>query len=383
MAAINIVLVTHYFSTHRGGVELVAAQLAERLTQDEHFTITWIASDCDPLPPQSPRLTAHPVRCWNMLERFGLPWPIWTWGALCALRHAVRRADAIHLHDFIYFGNIAAFFFARLYGKPVIITQHIGDTPYRSRLMACTLKIINRTLGRYMLSRAKQVVFISEEIRRQFAAYTRFTREPLLLPNGVDTGIFHPLPAHERDALREQLGVNADQPVFLFVGRFVAMKGLTLLRQLAEAMPEAIWWFAGWGPVHSPLHPATWPLANVRVFDDRSGKTLADCYRAADLLLLPSHSEGFPLVVQEALACGTPALVSPEAAIGAPAAHSKLFICPIEPRKAAFTLWKSALHDIIRSGQLKQQQNHLPAFAHQEWAWDSCVAHYARVFTNR
>jgi glycosyltransferase involved in cell wall biosynthesis len=58
--------------------------------------------------------------------------------------------------------------------------------------------------------------------------------------------------------------------------------------------------FAGQGT----LDPTRWELPNVRVYTSLSGASLASLYRASDLLLLPSAGEGFPLVVQEALACG-------------------------------------------------------------------------------
>ena len=91
----RIVLVTHYFPAHRGGIELVAAELAKRLAQ-HGAEITWYASDTD-APPQIPGVTCVPAKACNMFERrLGVPYPLWSISSLNQLAKAVRAADAVH-----------------------------------------------------------------------------------------------------------------------------------------------------------------------------------------------------------------------------------------------------------------------------------------------
>ncbi len=380
MNPLRLTLVTHYFSTHRGGVEQAAGHLAARLVQTGRFEIEWFASDCDVPPVMDERVITRPMRSWNKLERLSLPWPLWGFSALKSLRRSICTCDIVHIHDFIYFGNIVAFVLARWYQKPLVITQHIGDASYLTRRKALFLNALNRTLGRFILARAQQVIFISDEVRRQFSNHIRFINPPLLWPNALDIDIFYPATQQQRQTIRKQHNVVESKPVLLFVGRFIERKGLGILHQLAEAMPNADWWFAGWGQRQSPLHPTNWGLPNVRLFEDLHGEQLADLYRATDLLVLPSHSEGFPLVVQEAMACGTSALVSTETAIGAPSATQWLYTCKLSPLHSACERWKAALLEILGNSALSARRDAVAQFAQAEWTWEHCVARYAELF---
>ena len=77
-----ITLVTHYFPAHRGGIELVAAEIARRLAARHNVEVSWHASDCDQ-PPSLPGVTCFPARSWNGIERrAGVPYPLWSFDAL-------------------------------------------------------------------------------------------------------------------------------------------------------------------------------------------------------------------------------------------------------------------------------------------------------------
>ena len=110
-------------------------------------------------------------------------------------------------------------------------------------------------------------------------------------------------------------------PIALFVGRFVEKKGLHYLREAAAIRRDVQWVFAGWGPID----PGSWGLPNVRTYAGLKDNSLADLYRASDVLVLPSKGEGFPLVVQEALACGLPVVCGSELTQADPAAADLSF----------------------------------------------------------
>jgi glycosyltransferase involved in cell wall biosynthesis len=372
----QITLVTHYFPAHRGGVERMAGQLAARLAAQGIARIDWHASDCDAPPAASPGVTPVPASSCNLVERaLGVPYPFWSPAALLRLARAVRSAGVVHLHDCLYLPVIAAFAAAR-FGRrsAVVVTQHIGHVPYRNPVLRAVHALANRVLGAWVLGGADQVVFESETVRAYFAGRVRFRAPPLLIENGVDTEVFRPGSPAERMAQRAELGVPADKPLLLFIGRFVEKKGLGVLRELTARLPQAHWLFAGWGP----MDPGAWGRSNVSVRLRPGHQDLPALYRAADLLVLPSVGEGFPLSVQEAMACGTPALVGAETAAGCPAAREVL-LAEVTGEGSA-ERWRARIEALLASPALLEDlRPRVAAFAREQWSWERATRRYAEV----
>jgi glycosyltransferase involved in cell wall biosynthesis len=373
----RITLVTHFFPAHGGGVERMAGQLAERLVGRGLARIDWHASDCDAPPAAAPGLTLVPAGSCNGLERaVGVPYPIWSPTALLRLFRAVRSASVVHLHDCLYLPVLAAFAAAR-FGRrrAVVVTQHIGHVPYRNPVLRAVHAVANRLLGAWVLGGADQVVFESESVRVYFAARVRFRSPPLLIENGVDTGTFRPCSAAERLERRAKLGIPPGRPLLLFLGRFVEKKGLGVLRELTGRVSHAHWLFAGWGPID----PAAWDRPNVSVVRRPGHQDLAQLYQAADLLVLPSVGEGFPLSVQEAMACGTPAMIGEETAAGCPDAGDALLSERVAGAGTA-ARWAERIESLLAApDKLESLRPRVAAFAAAHWSWDKCVARYAEV----
>lgn len=305
----RLLIVSAYFDSHRGGIEIVAGQLAREFSRAGE-DVVWLASgtECSASHAACGRA---PVPVFNGIERaLGIPFPIPAPAALATIRREVAAADVVMLHDSLYPTNIAAFLVARWLGKPVAITQHIGNVPYRNPILRCLMQVMTHLVTRAMLAAADQVVFISRITARAFAG-VRYRRPPRLIFNGVNADIFRPpASACERQTARRQFGLPPDRPVALFVGRFVEKKGLHILQRAAQLGGGVTWAFAGWGK----LDPRQWGLPNVRVFSGLSEASLVPLYWASDVFVLPSTGEGFPLVLQEAMACGLPAVCGAETA---------------------------------------------------------------------
>lgn len=360
----------------------MARNLGEAMVEGGIGEIVWCASDVNlPEGPFPDGLTCVPMRTLNVVEdKLHVPYPLWGPGSLWKLWRASRSADVVHLHDFFYMGNVLAFLFAKLRGKPVIITQHIGFVPYQNPVLRLILGTVNATLGKVLLSWANQVVYISETVLDYFQGRITYRRPALFIPNGVDTEMYTPGTEDERSSVLKELNLPQDKPVFLFVGRFVEKKGLHILEQLVKRVPDVTWCFAGWGP----MDPEGWGADNVRIIKGRSGAALAEVYRAADLLVLPSVGEGFPLVIQEAMACGTPAFVSTTTA-GAQAEARDLMIHEAVSEdgdtEGTVAAWADRLTELIEDpAALQDMRPKVSEFAHAHWSWRGNAERYGELF---
>lgn len=244
-----------------------------------------------------------PLACINPTERvMGLPMPLPGARAIRALAREVRRSDAVVVHDALYVTSILAVLMAKAYRKRVVLIQHIADIPFSSRMLRSLMALANIVVTRPMLQAADALVFISDTVRHELVGTPARIPHQLLF-NGIDSAIFHP--AGGMSSVPEALAGIAIPPDFrrvLFVGRYVEKKGLAVLRALAASRRDIVFLLVGSGPIH----PRKWGLGNVYDLGAQSPQALAELYRGADLLLLPSVGEGFPLVIQEAMACGLP-----------------------------------------------------------------------------
>lgn len=365
---LHVLQVSAFFPLHGGGIEMVAGELAQRLPATG-VALHWVASGDDedrPLASIS-SLTIGVVPAWDPLEhRLGLPMPLWGARALRHLWRAVGAADIVHVHDYLYQPTLAAIIFAWLRRKPVVITQHIGEIPFRSKRARALLEALNRQLGARVLARAAQVAFVGAPVQDYFTQRTSFRRAPQLIPNGVDLQRFQPAAGGD---LREG-------PVrLLFVGRFVEKKGLPLLRSCLD-LPDAHWTFVGWGP----QPPAERSNERVTLTGRLTPEAIVPQYQQADLLVLPSTGEGFPLVLQEALACGTPVLVSREVAQAFPTRDDAcVFDVDLQGPDPAAAL-RLALATLISDPERLRAARPAARELAQQWSWERCVDAYREIY---
>jgi len=328
----RILTVSAFFEKHGGGVEIVAGALARSLASrghDCHVT----GADFDELPIDK-LFSSVPFPAYDPLERHtGLPMPIPTKQGRRLLAREVAAADAVIIHDSLYISSILAARAASRLRKPWVLIQHIGTIAYSSPVLRSALAAANWAVTRPMLSAASQSVFISDVVQQHFKD-VRYTRVPKLMFNGVDKSLFRCPQAGDREAAEAELELQSPSGLrFLFVGRFVEKKGLTALRALAVRCPQYEFVLVGEGPID----PASWGLPNITLLGRRSRPELAQLYRACDGLVLPSVGEGYPLVVQEALASGLPVYCGLDSASADPAAAPYLHGIAVDPTNPGAT----------------------------------------------
>lgn len=249
------------------------------------------------------------VACWNGLERkLGVPWPVLGLEGFKELKKLVQWADVLQAHDSLYEASAVTTLLARRARKPVILSQHIGFVKYQSELLNGLEHVANHTLGRAVLRSATCVVFCTTAAK-QFAGrlMNGAKVESHSIPNGIDTDKFRTPTGAERERARGTLGLPVAARVALFVGRLVEKKGIDVLVELIKTTPSHFFLVVGDGPLRTMIPKGA---TNLAWFPDVAPEQMSKFYQASDVFVLPSHGEGLPLSVQEAMATGLPVIVS-------------------------------------------------------------------------
>ncbi len=225
--------------------------------------------------------------------------------ALARARRALRRAtagvDVVHAHG-LKAGWLATWLRPR---PPLVITVHNLVLPEVGRAGPAL-----RALEAALPARAEVVVAVSGEIARRFSGVVGADRVRVVAPTS-------PLPRPNRSVgqVRAGLGVAEGQHLIVSVGRLHPQKGFDLLVEamacLHRSRPDARLAIVGEGPQEADLRRQVAGLAldDVVVLSGPSA-CAADELAAADVVVLASRWEGWPLVVAEAVALGTPVVAT-------------------------------------------------------------------------
>jgi teichuronic acid biosynthesis glycosyltransferase TuaC len=223
------------------------------------------------------------------------------WGPLYAASIApglVRyrgKVDVV-LGSWAYPDGFAAVIAARLLGVPCVVKLHGSDINVMARLPG------PRRQTAWALSRAARVVAVSRALADEVAALGVPRDRIAVVMNGVDPELFH---VRDRAAARSELGLPGG-PLALYVGNLKPEKGVLDLakawERVAAELPDARLAIVGGGPLREALEAALPPRATLvgPLPLDRVPVWMAAC----DVLVLPSHIEGMPNAVLEALASG-------------------------------------------------------------------------------
>ena len=132
-----------------------------------------------------------------------------------------------------------------------------------------------------------------------------------LMANGVDAGHFHPASATERADARQRLGLPSDEVVHLYCGRFREVRRLDVVLEAVAKVPGHVV-LVGEGPEEERLRAmAQDPSLRGRVTILPPVEDTAPFYRAADVYLSASHTEGMSVSVLEAMASANTVVASP------------------------------------------------------------------------
>lgn len=300
----------------------------------------------------------------------GVPVPLWGLAAWREVSELVRWADTLHVHDCLYPGSIMAVALARRQRKIVLLSQHVGFIRYRSPLLNWVERLAYATVGRAVLRRASWLVFATPAARAHVAdLLAESPARACEIPNGIDLERFAPATRAEAAAARAELELPQGRPVVLFVGRLVEKKNIHLVVEASRRLANIHFLIAGDGPLRALLSTAG---PNVAWRPAVAADRMPECYHAADCLLVPSHGEGLPVVVQEAMACALPVVISEDELYARPLAEQG--ICAAAARTA--DSMTTAVSTLLAHEAASTMGARARAYAEAHWSVRTMAARY-------
>jgi teichuronic acid biosynthesis glycosyltransferase TuaC len=221
--------------------------------------------------------------------------------------HARLRFDCIDAH-FVYPDGFAAVLIGRLLRLPVVVTAHGTDLNRYAQVSFL------RPLIRWTLDRAERVICVSMALKSIVLLLNIPNNKVVVIPNGVDLNCFRPT---DKTEARLILGVPVDAKVILAVGQLISTKGHELLihsvARLCLKFPKLRLFIIGEGSLRESLQRKVSALGlerHVSLMGAVKNEELFQWYGAADVTCQASSREGFPCVLLESLACGTPVVAT-------------------------------------------------------------------------
>lgn len=289
---------------HGGAEHLLSAYL-------RHFPDLNVAAEVCALQERDGNPMAEPIR--------GLGVPVRTLAVTRLLRpdaysqvnHAIETAKPDVIHAQLEFATILGGLAAHRRSIPMISTLHTIGKPDPLTRAALRFRIEAWSLRRL----ADRVVAVSEFARREYLAdFGLSPSKVVTIHNGIDVERFRARPGM-RAAARSELGIPSSVPLAITVAVLRGPKGID---DMLEAMPAAVeripnlhYIVVGEGPARHDLER----LVSERGLDGRviftgNRSDVPEMLAAADVFVLPSHTEALPTAVAEAMAAGLPVVAT-------------------------------------------------------------------------
>ncbi len=327
---LRVGVVAHYYPPHVGGLEAVARQVSVGLARRGH-RVEVLTSACP--GPSGRRLedgvVVQRVRAANWFEPQGIPFPVFGAGVLWQAWRLVRRSDVVHIHDMLYLSSWVTAILCRVLRTPYLVTLHVGMVDHPARIVRLVQAVVLRTLGSVVLRGAATVLPISPVIEAWILAKLPGLRTRVLR-NGIDREGFRPAHPGEREQIRRRFGLPQEDPLVLYVGRFVPKKGFDVV-SAAVADDYRLVFVGGDRPVDLPESPQRIFLGALPPEDTSA------VYRACDIFVCASVGEG-PMTPMEALCSGCAVLVNDDPAMQALGLGSAVRTLPMSPGTLRTTL---------------------------------------------
>jgi D-inositol-3-phosphate glycosyltransferase len=385
-----------------GGMNVYIRQTATRMARRGVAVDVFTRATSSEQPPAAelaPGVTVRHVAAgpFEGLEKQELP------GQLCAFTAGVLRAEARHeagyyqaVHSHYWLSGQVGWLARERWGVPLIHSAHtLGRVKNANLAAGDAAEPRTRVIGEQQVAREADLLVANTAIesRELIGLYGAASDKVLTVAPGVDLDSFTP---RSTAIARSELGLATGALVIAFVGRIQPLKAPdVLLRSVAEMLQadpglrQRLTVLVVGGPSGSGVERpealarlgADLGIADVlRFLPPQRTRALAQVYRAADMVAVPSHSESFGLVALEAQACGTPVVAANVGGLGVAVADgvSGRLVHGHEPAE-----WARALGKLARDADAREAMSAAAVEQAQRFSWekttDELLGGYARA----
>ena len=363
--SLRILHVVSSMAPEGGGPPVVAAGLAGALARraggGHSVAMASIQLPGQKSVPLDPRITLHTFPLTGS-PRYGKSAPLDDW-----LNAHVKDFDILHLHGVWQFPAFAAARAAHRHNVPYVTVPHGMLDRYSIHQRSAFVKRV------YWLLREKKIhahaaaihCLNQAEIDNAVPWIKPFPK--FILPNGISQAELDNLPP--KGLFRKSHPEIADRPLALFLSRIHPKKGLDRLipawKFVADKLPNSILAIAGAGDgayvAQIDQLIATHNLQkNILRVGQLTGPSKWQALVDADIFVLPSHQEGFPMAITEALAASCPVIATHECNFPELAPLSNAGVPPASPcgiiiQNGDMTAFTAAALDLLNNPAQRAQ----------------------------
>lgn len=303
----------------------------------------------------------------------------------------VGAYDVLHIHAVFAHATYAAARAARRTAMPYIVRPLGTLEPWSMSQKPVRKRIAWRFLFRDVLEQAELIHYTTEQ-EREFTEHSLALDRGIVIPNGVDESLLDVCPTGQ---FRKAHDIPADAPFLLTLSRLHPKKGLDLLLKVFSALKSqgqlAAWHLvvAGDGQAEyvrrlRELVRGTSAEAFVHWTGWLDGESKSAALAEADLFVLSSFQENFGIGAVEAMACGTPVLLSRQVGL-APDILAKRAGWIVNLDAAGLA---NGLADAVRDpDELSERGAAARALVRERFTWpriaEECVGMYKKILSQR
>ncbi|MCK5450023.1 glycosyltransferase family 4 protein [Candidatus Pacearchaeota archaeon] len=358
----KVLIVTHYFQPHVGGIEIVAYNQAKELVKQGH-EVTIVSSKIGDEKEREiiDGIKIIRVKAWNFFEKkFGIPYPVFSLRLIKVLNDEVKKAEVINLHGHVYFSSVIGAHICKKLEKSFVLTQHNNYIYYKNPIFNFMEFVVDKILGKYVLSSAKEIIVISNQTKQYVQSIIKKSKKISIIYNGIDLEKFKSLK-----------NIKQKNNVILFTGRFIDWKGIKELINIAKQLSQYEFWFAGQGHLVNLIN-----LPNTKNLGYKTQDELVRLYNKATICVFPSWHEPFGLVGLEAMSCGKSVIATPLGFSEYIENGKDGIIIPAKDEKAL----KNAIVDLIRNPKKRKTIEKNARKKALNYSWDKNVRRLLEVY---